>query len=82
MLIDNYRHIHIYENCSANMLSANFSIVMTSPIFLGDYKGAGAVSGPANKCDRILMYPHPYTDPYKWNLSFIEQSTVMDDPGF
>ena len=26
-----YRHIHIYENCSANMLSVNFSIVVTSP---------------------------------------------------
>ena len=24
MLIDNYRYIHIYENCSANMLSVNF----------------------------------------------------------
>ena len=30
MLIDNYRHIHFYENCSANMLSVNFSIVVTS----------------------------------------------------
>ena len=51
MLIDNYRHIHIYKNCSANMLSVNFSIVVTSPISytVGDYKGAGAVSVPANK---------------------------------
>ena len=22
-----------------------------------------------NKCDQILTYPYPYTDPYKWNLS-------------
>ena len=32
-LVDNYRHIHIYENCSANMLSVSFSIVVTSPVF-------------------------------------------------
>ena len=44
MLIDNYRHIHIYKNVSADMLSVNFSIVTH---FLGDYKGAGAVSVPA-----------------------------------
>ena len=47
MLIDNYRLIHIYENCSANMLSVKFSIAVTSPTSLGDYKGAGAVSVPA-----------------------------------
>ena len=43
MLIDNYRRIHIYENCSADMLSVNFSIIVTSPIhchYLTDYKGA------------------------------------------
>ena len=45
MLIDNHRHIHIYKNSSANMLSVIFSIVLTSPI----YKGAGAVSVPAKK---------------------------------
>ena len=47
MLIDNYRHIHIYANVNADMLSVNFSIVVRSPNFLGDYKGAGAVSVPA-----------------------------------
>ena len=47
MLIDNYRHIHIYENCSANMLSVNFFYLRDVTHFLGDYKGARAVSVPA-----------------------------------
>ena len=44
MLIDNYRHIHIYENCSADMLSVNFSIVVTSPISKPITKGLSPVS--------------------------------------
>ena len=47
MLIDNYRHIHIYENCSANKLSVNFSIVVTSLIFSPFTKGLRPVSVPA-----------------------------------
>ena len=49
MLIDNYRHIHIYENCSADMLSVNFSIVDVTH-FLADYKGAEpGQPGPSQK---------------------------------
>ena len=41
-------HIHIYENCSANAFSKIFDRRDVTH-FLGDYKGAGAVSGPAKK---------------------------------
>ena len=46
MLIDNYRHIHIYENSSADMPSVNFSIVVTSPIYKGAEPGQ---PGPSQK---------------------------------
>ena len=49
MLIDNYRHIHIYENRSANMLSVNFSIVVTSPISKPITKGLRPVRGPSQQ---------------------------------
>ena len=48
MLIDNYRHIQIYENCSANAFIQFFDRRDVTH-FLGDYKGAGAVSIPAKK---------------------------------
>ena len=67
MLIDKYRHIHIYENCSADMLSVNFSIIMSTH-FLGDYKGAGAVSVPAKKCDFSGNGIHTYNQLYYINL--------------
>ena len=39
MLIDNYRHIHIYENCSADMHSQFFDLRDVTH-FLANYKGA------------------------------------------
>ena len=47
MLIDNYKHIHIYENCSANMLSVNFFIRRDVTHFSADYKGAEAGQRPS-----------------------------------
>ena len=57
MIIDNYRHIHIYENCSANNAFSQFFDRRDVTHFLGDYKGAGAVNIPANnqKYNRIKI---------------------------
>ena len=54
MLIDNYRHIHIYENCSANMLSVNFDRRDVTH-FLADYKGAEASQRPS-QLDKQLIW--------------------------
>ena len=55
MLIDNYRHIHIYENCSADMLSVNFFDPRDVTHFLAVYKGAEpGQPGPSQKC-RLAM---------------------------
>ena len=47
MLIDNYRHIHIYDNVSADMQFFNRRDVTH---FLADYKGAEpGQPGPSQK---------------------------------
>ena len=56
MLIDNYRHIHIYENCSDNNYAfSQFFDRRDVTHFLGNYKGAGAVSVPAK--NNLIIRP-------------------------
>ena len=71
MLIDNYRRIHIYENCSAVYAFSQFFDRRDVTHFLADYKGAEpGQPGPSqkvgcihviNKCSRpgLVM---PMTD--------------------
>ena len=49
MLLNNYKHIHIYENCSANMLCRDVTH------FLADYKGAEAGQRSQPKIGLIVI---------------------------
>ena len=47
MLIDNYRYIHIYKNCSADNAFSQFFDRRDVTHFLADYKGVGSGQRPS-----------------------------------